>query len=81
MTAHRLFFISLVALFLATCGLAGFFIIAFKYFTYQGSGLDWIYPTGGLLVLAWAGSAFTAVASGVTAIVGVIRHKYKQRHS
>jgi hypothetical protein len=80
MTALRLFFISLVALCLATCGLVGIFIIALLYFTYQGTGLDWIYPTGGLLVFACFGSAFAAAASGVTAVAVAIRRKYKQRH-
>jgi len=81
MTALRLFLVSLVAFLLATCGLAGIFIIAFTFFTYQGTGLDWIYPTGGLFILLGLGSAFTALASCVTLLVGIILRKCKQRHS
>lgn len=80
MTALRLFFISLAALLLTTCGLAGIFVIGFRYFTYRGTGLDWIYPTGGLLAFAWLGSAFTAATSGIIAIAGLVRSKYRQGH-
>lgn len=65
MTAVRLLAISLVVLFLATCGIIGFFVLSFAYFNYQGSGMDWIYPTSGLMILMWLGSVVMAVASRV----------------
>jgi hypothetical protein len=78
MTALRPFFISMGVFVTAACGLAGFFVLAFTFFTYQGKGLDWIYPTAGLCVFALYVSGFAAAASGVTAIAQRIRRKFKR---
>lgn len=79
MTATRMLWLSLAGLTGATCGLAGLLIVAMKYFTYQGSGLGWIYPASGLLILLWCVSAFGVVSSGTTVIAGVIKRKAAQR--
>ena len=77
MTALRLFFISMGVFVAAASGLVAFFVLGFAFFTYQGKGLDWIYPTAGLCVFAMYGSGFVAVASGATEIVQRIRRKFK----
>lgn len=68
MTAARLFSISVCVFVAATCGLAGFFFLGFKYFTYRGTGLDWIYSAGGLCTFAMLVGGLVALASGVVAI-------------
>jgi hypothetical protein len=65
MTPQRLLFWSLIALALSVCGFFGIIFLSFAFFTYQGNGMDWIYPTGGLFVFIALGSAFTAVVSGI----------------
>ena len=79
MTANRMLGISFAVLLLATCGLAGILFLAMKYFTYQGAGLDWIYPTAGLLIMVWCVSAFGVVASGVTALIIIIKRRAKHQ--
>ena len=79
MTATRMLGISFATLILATCGLAGMLLLAMKYFSYQGTGLDWIYPTAGLLIMLWCVSAFGVIASGVTALVGMIKSNAARR--
>jgi hypothetical protein len=71
--------ISLAALILATCGLAGILLLAMKYFSYQGTGLDWIYPAAGLLIMLWCLSAFGVIASGVTALIGIVKSNAARR--
>jgi hypothetical protein len=80
MTATRLLIISFAALVLNTAGLFALVILSLKYFTYQGTGLDWIYPVSGLLIMAWLLSAFGVVANGVTVIATAIKRRTaKQR--
>ena len=79
MTATRMLGISFALLIFATCGLASILFLAMKYFTYQGTGLDWIYPTAGLLIMLWCLSAFGVVASGVTVLLSVVRRKLVRR--
>jgi hypothetical protein len=74
MGIRRLFFISLALLIVSTLGCLGFVFLAFAFFTYQGSGMDWIYPTGGLAVLVWLASAFGTVTTG-----GMLLFKYIQK--
>jgi len=75
MTTPRLFFLSLAGLVVASCGLLGFVYIAFRYFTYQGNGMNWIYPAAGFFCMLWLGSACTALFSLVKAVVEYIRRK------
>jgi hypothetical protein len=53
--------------------------ISFGFFTYQGTGMDWIYPAAGLCVLLWMGSARTTVASGV-AVIGEYLYRMRKSH-
>jgi hypothetical protein len=78
MTPSRLFFLSLLGLVVATCGVVGFFYIGFRYFTYQGSGLDWIYPVGGSFFVMWFGSAAMARVSGVWAVARYLQRARKK---
>jgi hypothetical protein len=75
MTTPQRFFISLVVLILATCGLIGFVTVAFMFFTYRGNGMDWIYPTSGVFTILWLGSAYTAVESGIKMLRDHFRRK------
>jgi hypothetical protein len=68
MTPRRLLFWSLIGLAISVIGFFGIMFLGFAFFTYQGTGMDWIYPTGGLFVLVGFGSALTVVVSGVLAI-------------
>ena len=82
MTAFRLFVISACVFLVSACGLLGVFFLGFRYFTYQGTRLDWIYPTGGLCVWAMGASGFTALVSGVAAMAGGrMRRKIKSRQT
>jgi hypothetical protein len=54
---------SLAGLIVATIGILGFFYVSFAYFGYQGNGMDWIYPTGGLFAILWVVSAAGIVRS------------------
>ena len=65
MSTKRQFFISLTVLIASTLGCLGIVFLLFAFFTYQGNGMDWIYPAGGLVVIIWMGSAFTTLVSGV----------------
>ena len=79
MTATRMLGISFSALILATCGLAGILFLGMKYFSYQGTGLNWIYPTAGLLIMLWCVSAFGVIACGVNALVSIIKSNAARR--
>ncbi len=68
MSPVRLFFVYVAVLFATTCGLLGLLILSLEYFTYSGSGMDWIYPTSGAILILWMWSAFMAVQNGVIAI-------------
>ena len=50
-----------------------------KYFSYQGTGLNWIYPTAGLLIMLWCVSAFGVIACGVNALVSIIKSNAARR--
>jgi len=76
MVSTKVFAISLFCLVGAICGLLGLVFIAFRFFTYQGTGMDWIYPAAGLCVLLWMGSAWTTVTRGV-AVIG--EYLYRRR--
>ncbi len=78
MTAPRKFVASLVALVVVTCCLIGLFLVSLRFFTYQGSGMDWIYPTLGLLMVFWFGSAGIALSNGISAVSEYRRRKRSQ---
>lgn len=65
MIYRRIFFVSLAAFIVTTVGCLGFVYISFRYFTYQGNGMDWIYTAGGFAVLIWMASAFCTVLAAV----------------
>jgi membrane protease YdiL (CAAX protease family) len=79
MVSLRRFVISLVCLVAATCGLLGFLFISFAFFTYQGNGMDWIYPAAGLCVLLWMWSAWVTVTSGIAAVEEYLYRKRKSK--
>ncbi len=68
MTPRRKLFWSLIGIAISVLGCLGFIFLGFVFFTYQGNGMDWIYPTGGLFFFLGIASVFTAVSSGVQAI-------------
>lgn len=65
MTPLQTFLCWLGALTLTACGLAGVIVITLGFFTYQGTGLDWIYPVSGLLLIACSASAYKVLSSGL----------------
>jgi hypothetical protein len=69
MTPKRLFFYSLIAIGLSVFGFMGIIFLCFAFFTYQGNGMDWIYPVGGLFVLLGMGSVVVAGISGVLCLI------------
>ena len=52
---------SLICLAGSSVGLLVLVLIGFKYFSYQGKGLDWIYPASGILLMAWLVSAASSL--------------------
>jgi uncharacterized membrane protein len=68
MTPRRLFFWSLIGLAISVLGFLGFIFLGFAFFTYQGNGMDWIYPVGGLFVSLGLASVVVAIISGVLSI-------------
>lgn len=68
MSPKRLFLLSIVGLAIAGCGFIAFVFVGFAFFTYQGNGMDWIYPVSGLFVMLGVASGFTACVSGVIAL-------------
>jgi hypothetical protein len=69
MTAIPLLKISFAVWIFATVGLAAIFTVSFRYFTYQGNDLDWIYTVGGLFSVLWLLSAFGMTAAAVIAVL------------
>ena len=67
MTPQRLLFWALISLAISVLGFFGIMFLGFAFFSYQGNGMDWIYPTGGVFVLVGIASVFVAVISGVIA--------------
>ena len=64
MITWRSFLIYFAVLVAATCGLFFLLVLSLRYFTYSGSGMDWIYPTSGALAILWAWSAFMTLKTG-----------------
>jgi len=79
MTAARGFYISLACFIAATFGLISFVWVSFRFFTYQGHGLDWIYPAAGLLILVWFGSATSALITGIAAFTKDTRQTIEKK--
>jgi hypothetical protein len=63
------FFLFLASLVVSTLGLVGFFVIGMVFFTYQGNGMDWIYPVGGLMALLLPVSALGTIVTGTMMVI------------
>lgn len=75
MYATRNLILSILALLLAVGALVCLTLFSFINFNYRGTGLDWIYPLSGFLILAAIGSAAAVVGTGATVIAQCRRAK------
>ena len=81
MNNTRNFVISILALLVTTGALIGLTLFSFANFNYRGSGLDWIYPTSGFLMLGLIGSVAAVFANGSKVIAQRKRIKQIKRAS
>ena len=81
MSNLRQFFISLGVLVASTAACLGFVLVSFAFFTYQGNGMDWIYPAGGLAVIAFVGSGFSTAVTGTKMLHDYLSKKRMKRIS